>query len=183
MIIGIVGMSGSGKDTAAKYIRERYGIDMLVSYTTRPKREYETNGKEHWFISKQEMDQLKREEEMIAYTINPMTGIEYCTTVSQMEGRDVIYIINPEGIRWMKENRPELEVVSIYISVPVGELRQRLKDRGDQKEVFEKRLESEIAEFTAFADAEEYDILIRNESREQMYRAIDAAMLQLKKTA
>ena len=98
MILAIVGLSGSGKDTLAKYISNKYNIPMLVSYTTRPMRDYETNGVQHWFISKEKMDEIKQNEKLIAYTINDMTGIEYCATKSQVEGKDIIYIINPDGI-------------------------------------------------------------------------------------
>ena len=37
-IIAIVGKTSSGKDTAAKYLHDKYGLDMVVSHTTRPMR-------------------------------------------------------------------------------------------------------------------------------------------------
>ena len=65
MIIAIVGKTSSGKDSLAKYIKEYYDIPAIVSYTTRPKRESETNGIEHWFISKEEMAELLKIENII----------------------------------------------------------------------------------------------------------------------
>ncbi len=50
IIITIVGPSGSGKTTMANIMSEN-GIPTIVSYTTRPMREEETNGKEHWFVT------------------------------------------------------------------------------------------------------------------------------------
>ena len=42
-IIAVIGKTSSGKDTVAKVLNEKYGIPSVVSMTTRPKREYETN--------------------------------------------------------------------------------------------------------------------------------------------
>jgi len=43
----LIGKTSSGKDTVARYIKDAYGINQVVSYTTRPKRPCETNGVEH----------------------------------------------------------------------------------------------------------------------------------------
>ena len=56
-VVAICGKSGSGKDTIMKEILKRYpnSFKPIVSYTTRPRREYETEGIDYHFISKQEM--------------------------------------------------------------------------------------------------------------------------------
>ena len=172
-VLAIVGMSGSGKDTIAKHISNRYGIPMIVSYTTRKIREYETNGKEHWFISKEEMERLKREETLIAYTYNAMTGVEYCATKSQLNS-DVIYIINPDGIRWLKEQAPDVPLVSIYVDVPLPELKRRLQLRGDKEATYETRLASEQEEFLGYRDnADGPDLVIQNDDLDTALETVD----------
>ena len=57
VIITIVGPSGSGKTTMANIMSEN-GIPTIVSYTTRPMREEETNGKEHWFVTPEDKPQM-----------------------------------------------------------------------------------------------------------------------------
>lgn len=163
MIIAIVGLSGSGKDTVAKYINKKYDIPMLVSYTTRPIRDYETDGKEHWFITKEKMDEIKANEELIAYTINDKTGIEYCATKSQVEGKDIIYIINPEGIYWLKKNCPDVEMKTLMIKPDKEVSIERLRKRGDKEEVLQLRLSSEFEEFEQFYQNGDYDYLIAND--------------------
>ena len=55
-IICIVGKTGTGKDTIAKYLYNKYGIDAICSYTTREKRDYETDGKNR---NKEEADRCR----------------------------------------------------------------------------------------------------------------------------
>ena len=43
-IIALEGKTASGKDSVAKFIEASYGIKQVVSYTTRPKRDYEKDG-------------------------------------------------------------------------------------------------------------------------------------------
>ena len=49
-IIAIVGQAGSGKDTVAQLMRMTLHVPILCSYTTRPMREGEVNGREHIFV-------------------------------------------------------------------------------------------------------------------------------------
>ena len=63
MIIILCGKSGSGKD----YISKRLGYKPIISYTTRPMRENETNGVEYWFCSNKEFIDMINNDEMIEY--------------------------------------------------------------------------------------------------------------------
>ena len=66
-IIFVVGKTSSGKDTVAKYIKERYNIPIICSYTTRGMRDYEEDGVQHYFISKERMQEILDNEKVIAY--------------------------------------------------------------------------------------------------------------------
>ena len=79
-LIVIVGKSRSGKDTLARYLNELHHVEPIISYATRPKRENEKNGREHWFISPENMTELKKSP-MLAYTYNAKTGHEYCASL------------------------------------------------------------------------------------------------------
>ena len=50
IIIALVGPSGSGKTTLSLYLQEMLNIPAICSYTTRPMRRGEQNGREHWFV-------------------------------------------------------------------------------------------------------------------------------------
>ena len=46
-LIVLCGYSGSGKTTIANVLQEKYGYHRIITYTTRPKREQEVNGKDY----------------------------------------------------------------------------------------------------------------------------------------
>ena len=174
-IICIVGKTGTGKDTIAKYLYNKYGIDAICSYTTREKRDYETDGKEHWFITKDKMDYIKNNEHMLGYTINDKTGIEYCATAESINDNYVVYIINPNGIKYMQKHLPEGFVLKyIYCELDENIIEQRVLNRGDDLEVFRKRISSEREEFDTYRDSKQYDILIdTSKDLESMYKQVD----------
>ena len=80
-IIALIGKTASGKDSAARFIKGVCGIPQIVSYATRPIREGEVNGREHYFVSDVEMDDIVREEnELLAFVRFPKTGYRYCAS-------------------------------------------------------------------------------------------------------
>lgn len=155
-ILFIVGKTRSGKDTLAKELSKNNSMKPIVSYTTRPKRDNETNGIEHWFITKEEMEIIKTTQPMIAYTINEKTGIEYCATLQSLESdKNYTYIINPDGVKWFLSNInnfKDLFFKVLYVDCPENLIRERGKERNDDLEVFNKRLDSEREEFNDFRD-------------------------------
>lgn len=165
-IIFIVGKTSSGKDTVANYLKDTYHIPIVCSATTREKRDYETNGKEHYFISKEEMASLKKRNDVIAYT-KFKNGIEYCGSLKEItaNGYDTcIYIINPDGIEWFKKHkRMDTNIASVFVDLEEEEIVKRAKKRGDKEEVLKSRLTSERKEFDDFYAAGEYDFCIQND--------------------
>ena len=160
MIICIVGKTSSGKDSVAKIAKELFNLDMVVSYTTRPKRDYETDGVEHYFISKERMKEIRENDTMIAYTINKKTGIEYCATIEAMPSDIMIYIINPNGIKYMKRNN--IDFISVYVDCSNDKILLRGSLRGDSLMTLTERLSSEIDEFDSYKNSKCYDYLIDN---------------------
>ena len=154
----IVGETGSGKDTVVRKLTK--SSDLVVSYTTRPIRGHEVNGREHWFVSNDEMDRIEKEETLIAWT---KTGeFRYCATVEKLNGASV-YIINPDGIRWFKQYGPkDIEIITIGIYVPLDERRKRCKYRSDYSTNFDKRVADEQLDFANFRLNGEFDYLINN---------------------
>lgn len=153
-MILIVGKTRSGKDTIARILKEQHEVEPIVSFTTRAKRANEEDGREHWFISKEKMQEIKDSGEMIAYTINDKTGIEYCATYSNLDPkRWYSYIINPNGIRYFMAHMPkDLFIHIIYCDCDEKLLAERGDGRGEDPSVFIKRLESERFEFDYFKD-------------------------------
>lgn len=165
----IVGETGSGKDSIAKKVAGDGGV--LVSYTTRPKRESDINGVHHWFVSDEEMDRIEKEEKMIAWT---KTGdVRYCATLEKLNGAR-IYIVNPDGIRWFRQyGTKDIKVISIGIYASLEERRRRCKDRSDYVTSFNKRVADEQMDFANYRLNGEFDYMITNNDLETSIRIVN----------
>lgn len=156
----IVGETASGKDTVCKNVSESLGVGIVCSFTTRGMRDGETNGKEHYFVSDAEFDIMEKEESIIAYTL--IGSYRYGATVERL-GNSRLYIINPDGVRWFRENnRSDLEVVTIYITESLDVRRKRASVRSDFTEEFDKRVLAEQDDFDKFNNDRDYDYVIKN---------------------
>lgn len=150
----IVGETGSGKDTVVKELN----MNPVISYTTRPKRDTETNGKEHYFISDIEMDQLEKSNNIFAWT--RIGNIRYCSTIDEVLKKD-IYIINPDGIDSIIHNTV-IKTIVIGITAPYETRVERCKNRSDFNSAFLDRVSAEQNDFDKFKVDTKYDYLINN---------------------
>lgn len=112
MIVCIVGPSGSGKTTLANIASKELSIPTLCSYTTRPKRENEINGIDHFFVSKEEMP---TKDKMLAYT--KFGDYEYWASIEQIPiDKPIIYVIDEKGLLMLIEEwGDKYEIVSMLI--------------------------------------------------------------------
>lgn len=151
MLICIIGRTGSGKDYLAKKLEEK-GLKQIKSYTTRPKRN--ENEDTHTFITKEEANKIT---DKIAVT--EINGYEYFATYSQVKDND-IYIIDPNGLKVLSENLKDEKMLVVYVKADDNERKNRAINRADNKEkeleIFNKRNESEDAQFTEFENLLDY---------------------------
>jgi guanylate kinase len=155
----VVGRTGSGKDTLVSAVAKIHNMNVLRSYTTRPRRFME--GDNHIFISEKEFEQYK--DDIIAYT--EINGFRYFCTKSQLEDTD-FYIIDPNGIDYLRKALPpsEYDLIIIYIDLDYESRKKRAtKQRRDEVEVFESRNFSEDHQFTRFEERGEWDYYIFND--------------------
>lgn len=117
-IIAIVGPSGVGKDTVARMLSDETGIPVLVSYTTRPMREGEQNGREHWFVDVCNVSP----DLMLAYT--EYGGYQYWTEVTQVKDT-AIYVIDEEGMLGMHDRFPYIDILSVHVCATQSVRRSR----------------------------------------------------------
>ncbi|HEY1264528.1 MAG TPA: guanylate kinase, partial [Terriglobales bacterium] len=93
--------SGSGKSTLVEHVRETVpGLEFSISYTTRPPRGSEQNGREYFFISPAEFKEMIRREEFLEYAeVFRVPGNYYGTARRFLEdarakGRDLLLDID-----------------------------------------------------------------------------------------
>ena len=128
-IIALVGESGSGKTFASQYLQEKFGWTAIVSYTTRPMRKGEIDGKDHWFVN---ASQVPPKSKMCAYT--QFGGYEYWTEWNQFQTLfGCVYVIDEKGLidLMTKEQAPiSFHLVTIKI--------KRKNKKGIEKERVER---------------------------------------------
>lgn len=108
-LITITGPSGAGKDTVAQMLSDMGGYKVICSYTTRPKREGEIDGWQHYFVEKCDVPHDK----MLAYT--QYGGYEYWTTIDQVTDK-AIYVIDEDGLKALCEKFPDIELFKICVT-------------------------------------------------------------------
>lgn len=108
-LITITGPSGAGKDTVARMLSDLGGYKVLCSYTTRPKREGEIDGWQHYFVEKCDV----QHDKMLAYT--QYGGYEYWTTIDQVTDK-AIYVIDEDGLNSLCEKFPDIELFKICVT-------------------------------------------------------------------
>jgi guanylate kinase len=157
--------SGSGKSTLVHELMKRIpDLRFSVSYTTRPPRGQEQNGKEYYFIDRQDFEARAGKDEFLEWA--EVFGNYYGTHRGELEkaaaeGKDLVLDIDVQGARQLKKKIPA--AVSIFILAPSRrELEQRLRARSqDSETVIERRLREAAAEIRNYSD---YDYVLVNAS-------------------
>ncbi|MBS7123252.1 MAG: hypothetical protein KH086_02655 [Coprobacillus sp.] len=171
----VLGRTSSGKSTITQKAANNLNMKVLKSYTTRQRRENETDENcDHIFISSNEVEKYRND--MIAYT----DRVGYCSfaTKQQLLDND-FYIINPTGYYELKLKTKDMdiELVTIMVNVPYNDLRQRAKKRGDY-DAWQANYIKESEEFSSFEKSHLIDYFVLNdrsieESVAKMVRVIN----------
>jgi guanylate kinase len=160
--------SGSGKSTLVNELFKMVrNLEFSISYTTRPPRGSEQNGKEYFFVPRGEFEAMIAADEFLEYAT--VFGNYYGTArrfLREAENRsnDLLLDIDVQGASKIKKKIPE--AVSIFILPPDREkLEWRLRTRGlDSEEVIRRRLDAARREIENYT---EYDYILVNNLLEQ----------------
>ena len=156
--------SGAGKTSICKkVISLDKKISLSVSYTTRPKRKSEKDGKDYFFVSKEKFEVLKKKNFFIEFA--NVFDHWYGTPKNFIEnnlnnGEDVIFDIDWQGAQKLSDFSKN-DVVSVFILPPSNkELHERLKKRAeDSVETVSKRMSKARSEISHWI---EYDYVLIN---------------------
>jgi len=164
ILIVVSGFSGAGKGTIMKELLSRYEQYALsVSATTRKPRPGEEEGKEYFFKSKEEFEQMIADDALIEYAryVDNYYGTPKAYVEEQLAlGRDVILEIEIQGARKIKKRFPE--AVLLFVTTKDAQtLKERLLGRKTETpEIIEQRLARAAQESEGI---EEYDYLVVND--------------------
>ncbi|MGD9564272.1 MAG: guanylate kinase [Pyrinomonadaceae bacterium] len=177
-LIIITSPSGGGKGTLiAELMKRGVGIGYSVSYTTRPMRVNEVEGKDYSFISVEEFERRISNDEFLEYAT--VHGNYYGTSRARVEslvdeGVDVILEIDVQGAADVLKKLPE--AVSIFILPPsFQELEQRLRSRKtEDREQLETRLRNSFEEVRRY---NEFEFVVINDNIADAVRRLESVIL------
>ena len=164
--------SGAGKSSFIKKIIKdsKNNLQLSVSATTRLPRDGEIHGKDYFFISEKEFNELKNNQAFLEFA--NVHGHQYGTIKSFVderlgEGSQVILDIDVQGFTQIQRAITK-DIVSIFIIPPsFDELKRRLILRGlDSNDAIDKRLENARKELE---QAENFDYLVLNDDFNMAY--------------
>ena len=169
----ISGFSGAGKGTLMRALLERYdNYALSISATTRAPREGEVDGREYFFKTREEFEQMIEHDELVEYA--QYVGNYYGTPKAYVEeqlarGKDVILEIEIQGA--LKVRRQFPDALLLFVTPPSAEvLKNRLIGRGTETmDVIEHRLARALEEAEGL---EEYDYLVVNDVLEEAVREV-----------
>ena len=180
LLIVFSGPSGVGKGTVRQEIFSTpdHKFEYSVSMTTRAQRPGEVDGKDYFFRSREEFEELIRNGQMLDYA--EYVGNYYGTPLTYVnetldKGIDVFLEIEVQGALQVKKKVPD--AVFIFLTPPdLNELQERLVGRGtDSEEVIAQRIERAREEIALMS---EYDYAIVNDevplAAERVKRVIEA---------
>lgn len=129
-IFYVMGKSASGKDTIYQRLMEEYPFQTVVLYTTRPKREGESDGREYHFVTETELRNFEKSGKIIELRrYNTVHGIWCYFTVDDgqinLKERDYLLIGTLESYKKMQEYYGKENFVPLYIEVEDGQRLQR----------------------------------------------------------
>ncbi len=158
--------SGAGKTTIVKHLLSKYGdkLAFSISATTRELRGDEVDGKDYYFISKEDFLHKVAKQEFIEFE-EVYSGTFYGTLRSEVEriwklGKHVIFDIDVIGGLRLKSKFPD-EALAIFVNPPSLEiLKSRLSGRGtDSNEKLQERFAKAELELSY---ADKFDVILNN---------------------
>lgn len=175
-LIIISGPSGCGKDTiCCEIFKIRDNIVKSISITTRNKRQNEIDGKDYYFVTKDEFLEKIKNKELLEHAI--VHGKDYYGTPKSKiietlnSGKDIVLIIDIQGALQIKDKYPE--AIFIFILPPsMKELKNRLLNRGSEtKESMLRRFKSMYKEIN---EINKYNYVVVNDDLKESVKKVNA---------
>ena len=175
--------SGSGKSTLVSELRKQVkDVDFSISWTTRPPRGSEENGREYHFTTKEEFERMVKEGMFLEHA--QVFGNHYYGTARQSldearrVGHDLLLDIDVQGAAQVRSRMPE--AVSIFVLPPTPKvlrtrLRNRMRAEGDVNEAELYRRLSEAAK--EIENYRNYSYILINDILDRAVAQLEAIVL------
>lgn len=179
LLIVLSGPSGVGKGTVRKAVFSETDIkfEYSISATSRPMRPGEVDGIDYFFKTRQQFENMIKNEELLEYT--EYVGNYYGTPVNYVQdtlekGKDVFLEIEVEGAKQVRKKFPD--GLFIFLIPPsLSELEKRIKTRGTETDDLIKNRMSIAREELKMMNL--YDYVIENDRVENAVEKIKSIVV------
>ena len=183
MLFVLSSPSGAGKTTLTKKLADHNkNFEISISYTTRKPRPNEVNGKDYYFVSKKEFEDLINKRNFYEYANifdNCYGTLKKSVLDLLFNNKDVLFDIDWQGTKQLKQIK-DLSLVTIFILPPnLKILKERLLNRHSG---MEKLIESRMDKFNEeVSHWNEYNYVVVNDNLDSCYEKIMNIILSEKK--
>lgn len=162
-ILCIIGSSGVGKTLASLHLQNKLGANVICSFTTRPARTTEVEGRDHHFV-----DIDPPSDDILALV--RFGNYKYYALKSQVYGDCTVYVIDEAGYRnLIKRNGDKFEIYTLYIT-------RNRKNRIDSG-ISHSRMERDRSR----VKLDSYDYIVENNStKKEFFNKIDEIYNEIK---
>ena len=166
--------SGAGKTTLVKKIAKNKNFSISISHTTRQPRPKETNGKDYYFVSKNNFKKLIKKGEFIehAQVFDNYYGSSKNLVINKLrKGKNIIFDIDWQGTRQIRNKKLDYKLLTIFILPPSrDELIKRLMKRENKNiNTVKKRMKEFKKDLQRW---KEYDYVLINDDLKKCYKKL-----------
>ena len=157
MLTIIMGKTCSGKNTVVAELGKR-GWSQIITYTSRPKRRGEKNGREYWYISEDDFASKIKSgyfAEWKSYDVNGKTWYYGSPTEeiieASLDDKNNVIILTPQGVvdvlAILNRYVVDYQINIIYLYSNRNTILKRLKSRRDKNDTIERRMRADDIDF------------------------------------
>ena len=174
IIVILSSPSGAGTTTLVKKISIEKNFKISISHTTRKPRTNEVNGKDYFFVNKEEFKNLVDKGEFLehAKVFENYYGSTKSKVIERLKkGENVIFDIDWQGTEQIKKKDLNYKLITFFILPPSKtELFNRLKNRDmKDKNIVEERMKQFNEDINHW---ENYDFVVINDNIDRCYKEI-----------
>ena len=166
--------SGAGKTTLVKKISKNKNFSVSVSHTTRSPRPNEIDGKDYYFVSKNNFKKLIKKGEFLehARVFDNYYGSSKKLVIEKLKkGKNIIFDIDWQGTRKIRNKKLKYKLLTIFVLPPSKEelMKRLIKREKNNLKTVKKRMKGFKKDLSKWRD---YDYVLINDNLKFCYKKI-----------